>query len=264
MNKKTKIVMITMFKNESKNILRMLNSCLPYVDYYVMQDNGSTDGTDEIAKDFLLQNNRSGEIYICEEGWKGFGWNRDHLIQYCQSVDHGCDWIIKMDCDEILEVDDDFDWSVFDDTSIQAFHVPAVQGTSIYHRAWMYNAKMPWRFNHDPCHETVYCDLPEIGSAFQRFDLSPKFRQTGFNTGESWSDPFKFIKHSLTLEQQMISDGTMLTNLYHFWYIGKSYYDARECNSFPLGDSQKKEYADRKSTRLNSSHTDISRMPSSA
>ena len=150
-----------------------------------------------------------------------------------------------MDCDEILEVDDDFDWSVFDDTSIHSFHIPAVQGTSIYHRAWMYNAKMPWRFNHDPCHETVYCDLPEIGSAFQRFDLSPKFRQTGFNTGESWSDPFKFIKHSLTLEQQMISDGTMLTNLYHFWYIGKSYYDARECNSFPLGDSQKKEYARR-------------------
>ena len=245
MNKKTKIVMITMFKNESKSILRMLNSCLPYVDYYVMQNNGSTDGTDDIAKNFLLDNNLSGEIYICEEGWKGFGWNRDHLIQYCQSVDHGCHWILKMDCDEILEVDDDFDWSVFDDTSIHSFHIPAVQGTSIYHRAWMYNAKMPWRFNHDPCHETVYCDLPEIGKNFQRFDLSPKFRQTGFNTGESWSDPFKFIKHSLTLEQQMISDGTMLTNLYHFWYIGKSYYDARECDSFPLGESQKKEYARR-------------------
>jgi len=245
-NKKAKIVMITMFKNESKNILRMLNSCLPHVDYYVMQNNGSTDGTDEIAKKFLLDNNLSGEIYLCEEGWKGFGWNRDHLIQYCQQKsDHGCDWILKMDCDEILEVDDDFDWSILDDTSIQSFHIPAVQGTAIYHRAWMYNAKMPWRFNHDPCHETVYCDLPEIGKNFQRYDLPPSFRQTGFNSGESWSDPFKFIKHSLTLEQQMISDGTMLSNLYHFWYIGKSYFDARECSEFPLGDSQKKEYARR-------------------
>ena len=72
MNKQAKIVMITMFKNESKSILRMLNSCLPYVDYYVMQDNGSTDGTDEIAKKFLLDNQRSGEIYFCEDGWKGF------------------------------------------------------------------------------------------------------------------------------------------------------------------------------------------------
>ena len=57
-----------MFKNESKSIKRMLDSCLPHVDYYVMQDNGSTDGSIDIAKQFLVDNNLSGEIYFCEEG----------------------------------------------------------------------------------------------------------------------------------------------------------------------------------------------------
>ena len=39
-----------------------------------MQDNGSTDGTNEIAKQFLIDNELSGEIYEVEEGWVGFGW----------------------------------------------------------------------------------------------------------------------------------------------------------------------------------------------
>ena len=234
-----------MFKNESRVIKRMLDSCLPHVDYYVMQNNGSTDGTDEIAKQFLTDNNLSGEIYNVEEGWVGFGWNRDHLIRYCQKLDHGCDWILKMDCDEVLEVDDDFDWSLMDDKSIQAFHIPAVQGTSVYHRAWMYNAKLPWGFNHDPCHETVYCDIEGIRENFQRFDLPTSFRQIGFNEGQSWSNPVKFISDALILEEKMIKDGTMLSNLYHFWYVGKSYFDARQSTGFPLGETQQREYARR-------------------
>ena len=244
-DKNSKIVMITMFKNESTVIKRMLDSCLPYVDYYVMQDNGSTDGTDDIAKQFLIENNLSGEIYEVEEGWIGFGWNRDNLIQYCQGVDHGCDWILKMDCDEVLEVDDTFDWKLLDDKSIQAFHIPAVSGTCIYHRAWMYNAMLPWRFNHDLCHETVYCEIPEIGLNFQRVDLPPSFRQVGTNEGQSWGVPTKFVSDSLKLEEELIREQTLLTNDYHFWYLGKSYTDAYPCSSFPLGHTQQREYARR-------------------
>ena len=244
--KKSKIVMITMFKNEAPVIKRMLDSCLPYIDYYVMQDNGSTDGTTDIAKQFLIDNKLSGEIYFCEEGWKGFGWNRDHLIQYCQNkTNHECDWILKMDCDEILEVDSDFDWSPLDNKEIQAFHIPIKAGTAYYYRAWMYNAKLPWRFNHDLCHETVYCELPEIGLNFGRYDLNTKFRHIGFNEGQSWSNPTKFISDALKLEEELISKGTMTDNLYHFWYIGKSYLDSYQSNSFPLGESQKKEFARR-------------------
>lgn len=245
--KNCKIVMICMFKNEAPVLRRMLNSCLPYVDYYVMQDNGSTDGSDQIAKDFLTENNLSGEIYVCEEGWKGFGWNRDHLIKYCQQTNHGCDWILKMDCDEILQIDNDFDWSLLDNKSIHAFHIPAVSGSTIYYRAWMWNANMKWAFNHDPCHETIYCQDPNIGENFQRVDLPRSIRQIGLNEGQSWSNPTKFVTDSLVLEEKLISEGKMLEddNLYHFWYIGKSYFDAHTCRTFPLGHNHGREYARR-------------------
>ena len=67
-NKKAKIVMITMYKNEASVIRRMLDSCLSYVDYYILQNNGLTDGTDEIVKNFLSTNQLAGEIYYVEEG----------------------------------------------------------------------------------------------------------------------------------------------------------------------------------------------------
>jgi glycosyltransferase involved in cell wall biosynthesis len=246
MNKKAKIVMIAMFKNEARGLPNMLESCKPYIDYYVMQNNGSTDGSDEIARKFLEENNLPGVIYDVEEGWVGFGWNRDHLIQYCQEqVDHGCDWILKMDCDEILEVDDDFDWSIFDNHDIQSFNVTAVSGNCIYNRAWMWNANLKWRFNHDDAHETIRLVDPDVGESFHRYELTKKFRQIGFNVGESWSVPTKFLTDALELEEKLNRENTLLTDVYHFWYIGKSYNDCYRGDFFQLKQSQQFEYARR-------------------
>ena len=116
-------MMVAMFKNEATVLRRMLDSTLGHCDYYVFQDNGSTDGSDQIAQNFLVENNLRGNVYYVAEGWKGFGWNRDHLIQFAQQHEHGCDWILKMDCDEILQVDDDFDWSILNDLSIDSHHL---------------------------------------------------------------------------------------------------------------------------------------------
>jgi len=234
-----------MFKNESRVIRRMLESCAPYIDFWVIQNNGSTDGTDEIVKDFFKENPIPGVLYNVEEGWVGFGWNRDHLIRTCQSLDHGCDWIIKMDCDEILKVDSNFDWSILDDTSVQAWHVTAELPPHLYQRAWMYNAKLPWRFDHDPCHETVYCDIDNIGHHYQTRDLPYSFRQFGFREGQSYEVSTKYVSDSLKLEEKMIRENTIFTDTYHFWYIGKSYFDAYQSNAFPLGEGQKKEYGRR-------------------
>lgn len=232
--KKTKLVMITMFKNEAHTIGRMLESCYKYIDYYVIQDNGSTDGTPEVVEKFFADKNIPGYVYKCEEGWVGFGWNRDHLLQRCQKTDHGCDWILKMDCDEILEVDDDFDWSIFEDTSIQSFHIPNVRSGTVYNRAWLWNAKLPWRFNHDTAHETISLEIDNIKEDFQRVNLPKSFRHISFDDGQSWSSPTKFLSDALKFEEKLIRENTILEDRYHFWYIGKSYSDAYKSGQFPL------------------------------
>ncbi len=246
MNKKSKIVMISMFKNEARNIGKMLESVAPYIDYWVLQDNGSTDGTPDIVRDWQKKYNIPGHLYNVEEGWVGFGWNRDHLLQTCLKLDHGCDWIMKMDCDETLVVDEDFDWSAFDDHSLQAFHVTSLAPSLIYLRAWIWNARLPWRFNHDPAHETILLDKDNIGENFVRSPLSKSFRMVGGQSfGESYTVATKYITDALKLEEKLIREGTMLTDLYHFWYIGKSYEDCYRSNFYPLKEIHQKEYARR-------------------
>jgi glycosyltransferase involved in cell wall biosynthesis len=240
---RTNICMISMFKNESKGIRRMLESVWRHIDFYIFQDNGSTDGTPDIVREFFADKNIPGFIYKVEEGWVGFGWNRDHLLQTALKNDHGCDWIMKMDCDEYLEVDEDFDWSYFYNTNIESFHVAAVNPGCIYYRAWIWNAKLPWHFQHDPAHEIIY--LEEKGDNFERVNLPRGLRMIGTNDGESYTVPTKYISDALKLEEKMIRDGTLLTDTYHFWYIAKSYQDCYGGNFYPLGDAHSKEFCRR-------------------
>jgi glycosyltransferase involved in cell wall biosynthesis len=240
---RTNICMISMFKNESKGIRRMLESVWRHIDFYVFQDNGSTDGTPEIVEEFFADKNIPGFIYKVEEGWVGFGWNRDHLLQTTLKNDHGCDWIMKMDCDEYLEVDDDFDWSYFYNTNTESFHVAAVNPGCIYYRAWIWNAKLPWKFQHDPAHEIIY--LEDKGDNFERVNLPRGLRMIGTNDGESYTVRTKYISDALKLEEKMIREETMLTDTYHFWYIAKSYQDCYHGNFYPLGEAHSKEFARR-------------------
>ncbi len=240
----TNICMISMFKNESKGILRMLESVWRHIDFYVFQDNGSTDGTPDIVEEFFKDKNIPGFIYKVEEGWVGFGWNRDHLLQTTLSNDHGCDWIMKMDCDEYLEVDDDFDWSPFYNTSYESFNVTAQSPGCIYYRTWIWNSDLPWKFYHDPAHECIYLDDGR-GENYQSVSLPRGLRMLGTSDGESYTVRTKYITDALKLEEKLIREDTMLTDLYHFWYIAKSYNDCYAGDFYPLGKEHSKEFVRR-------------------
>ncbi len=84
-----------MVANESATIIRMLESCYQYIDYWVIQDNGSTDGTQDLIRDFFKEKDISGFLY--EIPWEYPGFNRDHTLQTCLKSEHGCDWILRMD-----------------------------------------------------------------------------------------------------------------------------------------------------------------------
>jgi glycosyltransferase involved in cell wall biosynthesis len=233
-----------MFKNEAKSIGTMLESVAPYISYWVLQDNGSTDGTPEVVKEWAEKHRIPGLLYQVEEGWVGFGWNRDHVLQKLKAENHGCDWIMKMDCDEYLEVDDGFDWSIFQQTDIPAFDVHARTPGCQYFRTWIWNAKLNWSINHDPAHETIVLD--GNNQEFRRHQLDVKFKmKVGSVAGESYTSPTKYISDALKLEEKLIREDTMLTNLYHFFYVGKSYEDGYPCETMPLGKEHQREMARR-------------------
>lgn len=241
MKKECKICMNAMVGNEELVIERMLNSCYKYIDYYVIQCNGS-DNTQKIIEDFFLSKNIPGFVYKHE--WDYPGINRDHTLQRALEADHDCDWILRMDADEQLEVDEDFDWTPLNDTSVQSYNMTATGSGAIYFRTWIWNTKYPWKFKHDKRHECILLNGTED---FQRLPLPKGFRHIITNDGTTWVNPTKFFTDAIELENQHVSKGTMLEDLYHFWYIGKSYFDSigRDSTIFPLGEAHNRECARR-------------------
>jgi glycosyltransferase involved in cell wall biosynthesis len=240
--KKTKICLNAMVANESRTITRMLDSCYKYIDYWVIQDNGSTDGTQDIIRNYFQEKGIPGFLYETE--WLYPGYNRDHTLQTCLKADHGCDWILRMDADEQLLVEDDFDWKQLEDTSVQSYNVIVHSFGSRYYRTWLWNAKLPWFFAHDKRHETIH--LPEVGENFQRMVLSEKFRHVVTNDGQTWHVPRKFLKDALELESDKVVGNTILEDGYHFWYVAKSYADCyAKSDDFAFGREHSLEYGRR-------------------
>lgn len=241
--KKTKLCLNVMLGNEEHVVERMLNSCYKYIDYWVIQCNG-TDRTQQIVEDFFAEKGIPGFTYTTE--WQYPGWNSDHLIQKCAEADHGCDWFFRIDADEQLQVDDDFDWSVLEDTTIDSWNVVASADNGLWYRCRLWNTNIPWRFRHDKRHECIL--KPGCGPTeeeFPRIELDKGFRHIITSDGDTWTNPTKFFSDAVELENQHVSNWTLLEDMYHFWYIGKSYYDAVNVGNYPLGETHSREYARR-------------------
>jgi hypothetical protein len=109
---KPKICLNMIVKNEGKIITEMLESIYKYLDYYIINDTGSTDDTREVITDFFNSKNIKGEIIdhefrtcTCHDAsykrykWFHFGWNRTFALQQCYGKG---DYIWIIDADDIL------------------------------------------------------------------------------------------------------------------------------------------------------------------
>jgi len=86
-------------KNESKNIIRLLNSIYKLLDCYCICDTGSTDTTMELITTFFNEKNISGKII--QEPFKNFEYNRTFAIKQCLGMS---DYILLMDADMVLKI----------------------------------------------------------------------------------------------------------------------------------------------------------------
>ena len=86
-------------KNESKHIIRMLNSVYTLLDAYCICDTGSDDNTIELIKTFFESKNIPGKII--EEPFKNFEYNRTFAMKQCIGMS---DYVLLLDADMILMI----------------------------------------------------------------------------------------------------------------------------------------------------------------
>jgi len=97
-----KLCLNMIVKNESKIILRLLESVEHIIDGYCICDTGSTDNTIEIIEDFFKNRKIYGKII--QEPFRDFGYNRSFATNACKDIPN-MDYLLLLDADMILTGD---------------------------------------------------------------------------------------------------------------------------------------------------------------
>ena len=146
-------------KNESHVLTRLLNSVAPIIDYWVIADTGSTDGTQELITNFFKERNIPGELIQIE--WKDdFSYARNVALNAIESkTDYGF-WI---DADEELILESGFDKEKMLSQDIDSISVRTVYGKVDYTRKNIWKTKIGCKWE-GPIHELLSSPAEKTGS----------------------------------------------------------------------------------------------------
>ena len=87
-------------KNESKIILRLLESTADLIDSYCICDTGSTDNTVELIETFYRERGIPGKVV--HEPFRDFGYNRTFAMHSAAEMDDPADYLLLLDADMIF------------------------------------------------------------------------------------------------------------------------------------------------------------------
>lgn len=138
MNKSPTICLNMIVKDEAEVILRCLESVKDMIDYWVISDTGSTDGTQQIIKDFFSQHEINGELW--EEAWQDFSYNRNHALSKAKGRS---DYILMMDADDYFVAGEGFG---FKNLSADGYMLKIERGSIDYFFLKLIRSDLDWRW----------------------------------------------------------------------------------------------------------------------
>lgn len=152
---KKNICLNMIVKNESQVIKRCLKSVIPLIDYWVIFDTGSTDGTQQIIRDYMAENHIPGELH--ERPWVNFGHNRQEALEVAKKKG---DYILFIDADDVLTYTDEFK---LPELIYDVYLVKGVVRKVQFHLWLLVKADHNWQWR-DPIHEHLHSETAETGA----------------------------------------------------------------------------------------------------
>ncbi len=206
-------------KDEAALILRCLQSVEPLLDYVLICDTGSTDGTQTLIKDWLDNNHMPGAVV--EETWQDFAHNRSSALAHLRTIEW-IDYALMIDADDQLVFDEGFDPETFK-SSLQhgLYDVAVVLGRLHYPRAQLLSNRLEFRYR-GVIHEYVEGPLGEItGNA------------TGFHIvagveGCRSRNPDKYRDDAALLAKAYADERDPFVRARYAFYVAQSWKDAGE------------------------------------
>jgi len=198
-------------KNEKDVIKRCLASVKPFIDYWVIFDTGSSDGTQEIIKEYLKD--VPGELY--ESPWVNFAHNRNEALAISKTK---ADYSLFIDADEYWECALGFSLKNLDKDCYYITMRKRGENTLEFKRTALVDNHLEWMWE-GVLHETPHC---------------PHMKRIGFlknvinfftDEGARAKDPQKYLKDARLLEDLLEKEPD---NSRHVFYLGQSYLLAGE------------------------------------
>lgn len=219
-NDKKSICLGMIVKNESKIIIQTLKEITSFInfDYWVINDNGSTDGTQDLIKNFFKEKNIPGELD--ETPWKDFGYNRSLVfdISYKKT-----DYIFIWDADDCIYGNFKFpsnDELIYDKYDF----IFGNKNGFRWNRSQLFNNNLKWEYV-GILHEYPSCKEPNISLKSHIVDGDYYF--VGNTLGHRSNDKDKYKNDAILLEnafKESYEKKDKLYNRYAF-YTAQSYKD---------------------------------------
>jgi len=212
-----KISLSIIVKNEARVIERMLNTVWPILDYYVVVDTGSTDGTQDIVRKFFEEKGIPGEVI--DHKWVSFEDARNRALN---AVKDKADFGFWIDADETLEISPDTNVQLmkrrmggFDGANVKVHY-----GGQNYFRMQFFSTKKAWRW-YGPIHEVLVSDEPVNVAVVD--GLIVRVNPDG-NSWTSQTSQQKYEDHAKVLEEYVKNDPKRDPRW--LFYLAQSYRDA--------------------------------------
>ena len=148
MNASGQIVCLNMIvKNEAPVVRRCIDSVRPIIDYWVIVDTGSIDGTQDIIRQQL--SDLPGELH--ERPWRDFAHNRSEALELARGRS---DYTLIIDADNSLEIGSD---RTLPALTADSYPIEIRDASIVYQRTQLVRSALPWRYE-GVLHEYLTCE----------------------------------------------------------------------------------------------------------
>ncbi len=219
--RRQKICLSMIVKNEASVIRRCLQSVLPLIDYWIVVDTGSIDGTQDIVREFL--HDMPGELH--ERPWIDFAHNRSDALALAR---HHGDYSLIIDADDVLELSPGFRLPFLKQDTVT---IEIRNKERRYWRPQLVRNALPWRYV-GVLHEFLSCGmdgknhhiLPESRSQRRLPGAKIVMSEEGARRRLSGSDRFR--RDAAVLEDALTTETDPFLISRYTFYLAQSHLDA--------------------------------------
>lgn len=204
-----KICLNMIVKDEAPVIKRCLDSIKHLIDYYVIVDTGSRDGTQDIIRECLQ--GLTGELH--EKPWVDFAYNRNEAMQLARGK---ADYLLFIDADETISYGTQF---TLPELTLDCYLINVEQAGAKFQRAFLINNRANWQWV-GVLHEEIVCDRQTTWEA-----LADCYINARNLDGNRSKDPEKFLKDAAVLEKELEKQPH---NARYLFYLGQIYLNSNQ------------------------------------